>query len=146
MTETADLYLEQARRQIALNDAAALEQRVLDHAGALQEADARAKLHRDLCAEHGLPVDTTPQEITAAMHRRRDEFWTRIGKANAGNPGNKLRQLAVEVGIDPDDLGWTPYDTVWNAMRRVNHWQCTAQWDDATNQFIRPAAAQSAAA
>lgn len=133
MTETD--YLAKAREQIALEDAAAAEGRVQGRAAAMREADERARRHRDLAIEHGLPADATPRQIADAMLARESEFWSGfIGTVGAGWPA-RYATLCAELGLDETKV---EKGEVWQKMRETGHKLCRAVRDPNTGGFATP--------
>jgi hypothetical protein len=147
MTDTTpDIYEAMAVRQLADEDALARVTRVQERADLLRETAARTAQLRSLAEEHGLPPDASPRALSDAMESRCATFWSRLAAQHGGKLTVPLRQLAGEVGLDPDHLPdpMNPYRCVFDAMRQAKHPLTTARWDEATNQFIRPAAAPAA--
>jgi hypothetical protein len=66
MTDTD--YLDRARREIAIEDSAAVEQRIADRANALRAADERAASHQAQCKRYGLDPAT-------ASERQKADCW-----------------------------------------------------------------------
>jgi hypothetical protein len=138
MTDTTDIHLERARREIALEDSAAAERRITDRANALRETEARTALLRSLAQEHGLPADAAADAIRTAMKALEDDFWSGfIGKSHATFPA-RYAALCRELGLDDTKV---ERSDVWLKMRQTGHKLCGAVRDPNTGGFVTEPAA-----
>jgi hypothetical protein len=117
------------------------EQKEVARQAILREAQSRSDLYGDkgaLAVEHGLPPDASPAAITAAMHKRESEFWSGFLSSGGSIATRKYKELAREVGCDPDTC---ERHHVWAAMRAQGHPLILATRDPNTGTLVMPPAA-----
>jgi hypothetical protein len=138
MPDIEDHYVAMAARQLVDEDATAHAERIQSRAALLKETAEAKQRHQALCSEAGLPDTASPRQATDALARRRDTFFS--GFLSVGGPiaDAKFRALAIELKLDPGDLGPQPRETVWQAMRAQNHPLLQSLRDKRTGGLVMP--------